>query len=173
MTGRNILAAGYCLYSYSTHIIITTGHSRVHHLVLCNNEFIFKNDIQPVYSKNAKKIYATGHSIDCNYRIKLAIQSLRTNKYLLRYTGCLVADFHNIIMNGGVFLYPLNDYTKEAKIRLLYEANPMAFIIKQLDGGAITEFKTDILHITPKQIHETVSIIFGTKEDIQLVRSYL
>ena len=85
----------------------------------------------------------------------------------------MVADFHNIIMNGGVFLYPLNDYTKEAKIRLLYEANPMAFIIKQLDGGAITEFKTDILHITPKQIHETVSIIFGTKEDIQLVRSYL
>ena len=91
----------------------------------------------------------------------------------MRWVASMVADVHRIISRGGIFMYPRDnrDPEKKGKLRLLYEANPMAFIVEQA-GGAATNGHQRILEIEPQQLHERVAVFLGSKEEVERVTAY-
>jgi fructose-1,6-bisphosphatase I len=85
-----------------------------------------------------------------------------------RYIGSLVADFHRNLLSGGVFLYPADAKSPRGKLRLLYEAAPMAMLVEQA-GGAATDGATRILDIVPQQLHERTPLVIGSKNDVAYI----
>ncbi len=97
----------------------------------------------------------------------------RGKDFNMRWVASMVADVHRILTRGGVFLYPRDARTpdKPGKLRLMYEANPMGFIVEQA-GGAATNGLQRILDVQPSQLHERVSVILGSKHEVDLVTRY-
>jgi fructose-1,6-bisphosphatase I len=91
--------------------------------------------------------------------------------YSSRYIGSLVADFHRTLVRGGVFLYPETKKSPDGKLRLLYEANPLAFLAEQA-GGLATDGKQRILEKMPKAMHERTPLIIGSKEEVEKVLQF-
>jgi fructose-1,6-bisphosphatase I len=97
----------------------------------------------------------------------------RSKDFNMRWVASMVADVHRILTRGGVFLYPWDkrEPEKAGKLRLMYEANPMAFLVEQA-GGAATNGKERILDLQPKQLHERVSVVLGSKNEVDRVTAY-
>ncbi len=96
--------------------------------------------------------------------------------YSLRYIGSLVSDFHRNLIKGGVFLYPRDKKSgkkSEGKLRLLYEAAPLAMVVEQAGGRAITDDGRRILDIEPTSLHQRVPLIIGSKKDVDLAEKFL
>ncbi len=173
--GRNLVAAGYVIYGSSTMFVYTTGNG-VNGFTLDPSvgEFLLSHpDIKiPEYGK----IYSINES---NYDrwpegIKRYVEFIRNHperQYTARWIGSFVADFHRNLLKGGVFLYPENSKNPKGKLRLLYEAIPMAFIIDQA-GGAATDGKRDILDIQPSSLHERIPLIIGSKYEVELYKEF-
>jgi len=89
-----------------------------------------------------------------------------------RYIGSLVADIHRNLMSGGVFLYPADTISPHGKLRLLYEAAPLAFVVEQA-GGAAIDGARDILDIKPSELHQRTPLIIGSKQDVAFARAVL
>jgi len=91
----------------------------------------------------------------------------------MRWIASMVADVHRILTRGGIFMYPWDkrEPRKAGKLRLMYEANPMSWLIEQA-GGASTNGRERILNIQPKQLHERVSVILGSKNEVERVTRY-
>ena len=89
-----------------------------------------------------------------------------------RYVGSLVADFHRNLLGGGLFAYPANRKNKRGKLRLLYEASPLAFIVEQA-GGAATDGKERILDIQPTELHQRTPLYIGSANDVEAARTLL
>jgi fructose-1,6-bisphosphatase I len=89
-----------------------------------------------------------------------------------RYVGSLVADFHRNLLGGGLFAYPGNRKNKRGKLRLLYEASPLAFIVEQA-GGAATDGAQRILDIQPTELHQRTPLFIGSKNDVDAARAML
>ena len=85
----------------------------------------------------------------------------------VRYVGSLVADFHRNLLGGGVFCYPASRKSPHGKLRLLYEANPLAFICEQA-GGAAIDGKTRLLDVQPTELHQRVPLFMGSKSDVDI-----
>src|SRR5687767_15685279 len=85
----------------------------------------------------------------------------------VRYVGSLVADFHRNLLGGGIFCYPANRKKPKGKLRLLYEANPLAFIVEQA-GGAASDGTQRILDIQPTELHERTPLYIGSKAEVEL-----
>ncbi len=172
-TGRNLVCSGYVIYGSSTMFVYTTGNG-VNGFTLDPSvgEFLLshKNMKIPEYGK----IYSINES---NYdkwtdNIKSYIDFLRNHKeriYTARYIGSFVADFHRNLLKGGVFLYTEDKNHEKGKLRLLYEANPMAFIAEQA-GGAATDGQNDILDICPTGLHVRTPIVIGSKYEVELYK---
>ena len=92
--------------------------------------------------------------------------------YSSRYVGSLVADFHRTLLKGGIFLYPPTRHYPGGKLRLMYEANPIAFIAEQA-GGAATDGTNRILDIQPKSLHQRVPLLVGSREEMDLLMHQL
>jgi fructose-1,6-bisphosphatase I len=97
----------------------------------------------------------------------------RGKDFNMRWIASMVADVHRILTRGGVFLYPWDkrDPDKPGKLRLMYEANPMAWLIEQA-GGAATDGLRRILDIVPTKLHERVSVVLGSKNEVNLITGY-
>ena len=89
-----------------------------------------------------------------------------------RYVGSLVADFHRNLLGGGLFAYPANRKNRRGKLRLLYEANPLAFIVEQA-GGAATNGTQRIMDVEPTELHQRTPLFIGSKNDVDAARSML
>ena len=91
----------------------------------------------------------------------------------MRWIASMVADVHRILNRGGIFMYPADKRTpdKPGKLRLMYEANPMAFIVEQA-GGAATNGEKRILDVVPKSLHERVAVFLGSKNEVDRVTRY-
>jgi len=168
--GATMIAALYILYGPLTILTLTTGKG-VHEFVLDDTgEFILKEqDIRipegKLYAPGAlRKDYLPAHA--------RWIEHLEHEGYKLRFSGCFVADVHQILHKGGVFTYPGFKGREKGKLRLLYEANPMGRIIHEA-GGAISNGKTDILRITPEKIDQVTPIYIGGKKEIGLIEKYM
>jgi fructose-1,6-bisphosphatase I len=90
----------------------------------------------------------------------------------VRYVGSLVADFHRNLLGGGIFAYPANRKSPQGKLRLLYEANPLAFIVEQAGGAAINGSER-ILDIDPNDLHQRTPLYIGSKGDVDIATSML
>ena len=91
----------------------------------------------------------------------------------MRWVASMVADVHRIMTRGGIFMYPLDSKMKDkgGKLRLMYEANPMAFLVEQA-GGAATTGRQRILDIQPDNLHQRVPVILGSKNEVERVTGY-
>jgi fructose-1,6-bisphosphatase I len=168
--GNTMVAALYILYGPLTLLTLTTGKG-VHEFVLDDaGEFILKE-------QNIKipegKIYSPG-ALRREYLPAHArwIEALEKEGYKLRFSGCFVADVHQILHKGGVFTYPGFKGKEKGKLRLLYEANPMGMIIHEA-GGAVSNGRSDILAILPKANSDITPIYIGGKKEIALIEKYM
>jgi len=179
--GRKQVAAGYIIYGSSTMLVYTTGEG-VHGFTLdpsVGEFFLSHPDIRiPEKAKyySVNEAY-TNYWYDStrNYIDYLKVIDKESGRpYSLRYIGSLVADFHRNLIKGGIFLYPRDKKSKssQGKLRLLYEAAPMAMIIEQAGGRAITDTGESILDIMPKELHQRVPLIIGSKEDVGMAESF-
>ena len=168
--GAKMVAALYILYGPLTLLTFTTGKG-VHEFVLDETgEFMLKDrDIKipegKIYAPGAlRKEYLPAHA--------RWIEHLEQSGYKLRFSGCFVADVHQILHKGGVFTYPGIKGKEKGKLRLLYEANPMGKIIAEA-GGAISNGRRNILDITPQAISDITPIYVGGKKEIALIEKFM
>ena len=170
--GTKQVCAGYVLYGSSTMFVYTTGHGVSGFTLdpsvgefLLSHENIRMPDQGKIYSVNEGNAasWDEGTSKYINYLKQTDKETRRP--YSLRYIGSLVADIHRTLTYGGIFLYPADRKSPKGKLRLLYEAAPMAMIIEQAGGRAISG-KERILDIQPKELHQRVPLIIGSKEDV-------
>ncbi|MEC4983596.1 MAG: class 1 fructose-bisphosphatase [Oscillatoria sp. PMC 1068.18] len=172
--GRKQLAAGYVLYGPSTLLVYSIGNG-VHSFILDPSlgEFILTEENitipshGPVYSVNEGNFWQWDDSIREYTRYVH-----RHEGYTARYGGALVGDFHRILLQGGVFLYPGTKKKPQGKLRLLYESSPLAFLIEQAGGKASTGVE-DILDVIPDKLHARTPLVIGSTEDVQLVESFI
>ncbi|MDB4943058.1 MAG: Fructose,6-bisphosphatase, type [Labilithrix sp.] len=186
--GREIAAAGYVLYGPSTVFVMSTGHG-AHGFTLdpsIGEFFLSHPDIKTpdrgtsfsvnegnyarwspeiqAWSRWIKAADASGPGTDGGEPFK--------TPYGARYVGSLVADAHRTLMKGGIFAYPADSKSKSGKLRLLYEANPMAYLFEQA-GGAATDGKDRILDIVPSSLHQRVPLVLGSKDDVAAYRQFV
>jgi fructose-1,6-bisphosphatase I len=168
--GSHLVAALYILYGPLTTLTFTTGWG-VHEFALDETgEFdLLHQDLQipegKVYAPGAlRKDYLPAHA--------RWIDQLEQSGYKLRFSGCFVADVHQILHKGGVFSYPGIKGKEKGKLRLLYEANPMGKLIHEA-GGAISNGKGDILAIQPEAIDQVTPIYIGGKKEIALIEKFM
>ncbi len=173
--GRELVAAGYVIYGSSTMFVYTTGNG-VNGFTLDPSvgEFLLSHpDIKiPEYGK----IYSINESNFDRWPegIKEYVKFIRNHpdrQYTARWIGSFVADFHRNLLKGGVFLYPENSKNPKGKLRLLYEAIPMAFIVEQA-GGKATDGKRNILDIQPESLHERIPLVIGSKYEVDLYTEF-
>lgn len=171
--GRSIVAAGYALYGSATMVVLSVG-SGVHGFMLdpAIGEFVLTE--RNIRIKPRGKTYSIneGYAKFWYDPVKDYIESKKYPKsgkpYGARYIGSMVADVHRTLMYGGIFAYPATKEAPKGKLRLLYECNPMAYIMEQA-GGLATTGTMPILDIVPEAIHQRVPIFMGSREDVEEV----
>jgi fructose-1,6-bisphosphatase I len=170
--GREIIAAGYVLYGPSTVFVLSTGQG-AHGFTLdpsIGEFFLSQPDIR-CPTKGSCFSVNEGNSSRWTPEIQKWSQWIKGENYGARYVGSLVADAHRTLMKGGIFAYPADSKSKNGKLRLLYEANPMAFLFEQA-GGAATNGNERILDIVPSELHQRTPLILGSKDDVAAYRQF-
>ena len=180
--GSRQVAAGYIIYGSSTMLVYTTGEG-VHGFTLDPSVGEFFLSHPDIRIPERAKYYSINEAYT-NYWFEgtrkyvdylKEIDQDTGRPYSQRYIGTLVADFHRNLISGGIFLYPRDrkSTTKpEGKLRLLYEAAPMAMIAKEAGGLAITDDGRDILEIEPEHLHQRVPLIIGSRDDVEMARKF-
>jgi len=167
--GYDQIAAGYFIYGSSTMMVYTTGHG-VHGFTLDPSLGEFLLSHENIRTPTRGKMYSIneGNISSWDEGTRRYIDYVKEDRkdhghpYTLRYIGSLVADFHRNLLKGGIFLYP----GPKGKLRLLYEAAPLAMVVEQA-GGAATTGGERILDIQPTSLHQRVPLIIGSREDVR------
>ena len=177
--GFKQVAAGYVVYGSSTILVYTAGND-VHGFTLdpAFGEFILSH--KNIQTPKKSKIYSIneGNYLYLHPGLKKYIKYLQEEDeqtgrpYTGRYIGSMIADFHRNLLYGGIFMYPADSRNPNGKLRLMYECNPVAFIIEQAGGKAI-DGKQRILDIKPENLHQRVPIFVGSEEDVNMVEKFL
>jgi fructose-1,6-bisphosphatase I len=164
--GCRQVAAGYVVYGSSTILVYTTGRG-VHGFTLDPSVGAYvlshENIVMPARGKYYSCNEAYQDNFPAPYRDYLV--QLKMQKYASRYIGSLVADFHRTLLKGGVFLYPPTSDHPQGKLRLLYEANPIAFIAEQA-GGSASDGTNRILDIQPASVHARTPLVVGSRDEM-------
>lgn len=179
--GTEQVAAGYGLYGPSTMFVLTIGNG-VHGFTLDREmgSFIYTHPFMTVPHETSE--YAINAS---NYRhweapVKRYIDELQQGKagprgrdFNMRWVAAMVADVHRILTRGGVFMYPLDEKCRAqgGRLRLMYEANPMAMIIEQA-GGAASTGRQRIMDVKPTQLHQRIPVVLGSSSEVERVVEY-
>ena len=172
--GARQIAAGYVLYGSSTVFVLTLGKG-VDMFVLDPSIGAFMRVEQNLQIPAANKTYSVNEgnrqTFPDGYRHYL--DWAQGNGYSSRYAGAMVADVHRILLKGGVFLYPPTKKAPQGKLRLMYEANPMAMIIEQAGGKTMAAPGQRVLDIEPKAIHQRTPVILGAADQVDHVLAHL
>jgi len=174
--GEKQLAAGYIVYGSSTMLVYTTGEG-VHMFTLDPSvgAFLLANENVVMPEKGKSYSVNEGNFNSFPRGVKDFLNWCKTEEagpYTGRYIGSLVADFHRTLLRGGIFLYPPTAKSPSGKLRLLYEANPMAFLAEQA-GGRATDGKLDILKKVPTSLHERTPLYVGSKYEMDRLHTCL
>ena len=178
--GRRQIAAGYVLYGPSVILAITTGNGVAMYNLGADGVFYQTED--QIQVPESTEEFAINMS---NQRFWQAPMQTYVNDLLLgedgplgkrfnmRWIASMVAEVHRILTRGGVFMYPYDsrDPSKAGKLRLMYEGNPMSFLIEQA-GGASSDTQKPIMDVEPHHIHQRVPVILGSKEEVERVNRY-
>lgn len=183
--GREIIAAGYVLYGPSTIFVLSTGQG-AHAFTLdpsIGEFFVSQPNIKcPTrgtcfsvnegnYSRWAPEVQSWSRWIKSDSSVTPDAAGFAT-PYGSRYVGSLVADAHRTLVKGGIFAYPADTKSKKGKLRLLYEANPMAYLFEQA-GGSATNGVDRILDIMPTEIHQRTPLVIGSKDEVAAYRQFV
>ena len=176
--GIRQVAAGYVIYGSSTMLVYTTGQG-AHGFTLdpALGEFLLSHPDIRIPGKarylSVNDSYETMWTEDVVELMKIYKGQVEGRRALNgRYVGSLVADFHRNLLGGGVFAYPANQKSPKGKLRLLYEANPLAFIVEQAGGAAIDGTRR-ILEVKPTELHQRTPLYIGSKTEIELAKQML
>jgi fructose-1,6-bisphosphatase I len=177
--GRNLVAAGYVVYGSSTILVYTTGNG-VHGFTLDPSigEFLLSHENIRIPKKG--DIYSVNEGYyerwDENMRRLVnyfkAEDKATKRPYKSRYVGTLVADFHRTLLYGGIFMYPADSKNPNGKLRLIYEAAPLAFVIEKAGGRASNGYQ-DILDIKPTDLHQRTPLFIGSEEDVRIAEEFI
>ena len=173
--GRSQVAAGYILYGSSTMLVYTTG-TGVHGFTLDPSigEFILSHSDMRM-PQQPKKVYSVNEAYYARWtrgQQKLVTHLKTTEGFGSRYIGSLVADFHRTLLQGGLFMYPGESENPVGKLRLQYEASPMAMIAEQAGGRASTG-TMDIMDVQPGSLHQRIPLYIGSKSFVDLADEML
>lgn len=179
--GAEQVCAGFVLYGPSTMMILTTGHG-VNGFTLDQDigEFILTHPNMRIPEETCEFAINMSNQRFWEPPVQRYIdeclqgkEGVREKDFNMRWVASLVADVYRILTRGGVFLYPydLRDRAKPGKLRIMYEANPMAFIVEQA-GGVCSTGRERILDIKPTGIHQRVPVILGSKNEVERIVSY-
>jgi len=177
--GEKQVAAGYVIYGSSTMLVYTTGNG-VHGFTYDPSIGSFCLSHENMMIPEKGKIYSINEGnyirfpMGVKKYIKYCQESMPEDNrpYTSRYIGSLVADFHRNLLKGGIYLYPSTESHPRGKLRLLYECNPMAFLIEQA-GGLASDGKNRIMTLKPTELHERVPFFVGSKEMVGKVEEFL
>ncbi|HET7023788.1 MAG TPA: class 1 fructose-bisphosphatase [Gemmatimonadales bacterium] len=177
--GRKLVAAGYVMYGSSTMLIYSTGIG-VHGFTLDPSIGEFLLSREQITIPRSGRYYSVNESNFARWdrRTQKSVRGFhgdfpdRIGGKNSRYIGSLVADFHRNLMAGGIFMYPADTKNPQGKLRLLYEASPMAFIAEQA-GGAGTDGSFPILDIVPHSLHQRTPLVIGSRDDVDWVRQVM
>jgi len=177
--GRNQIAAGYIMYGSSVMMVYTTGQG-VHGFTLdpTIGEFVLSHP--GIQTPSCGRYYSINESYFARWSkgMQRAVRGFhgdfpeRIAAKNSRYIGALVADFHRNLVTGGIFLYPGETSRPSGKLRLCYEASPLAFVAEQA-GGAATDGLRRILDLEPSQLHQRTPLVIGSAGDVEFVRQML
>ena len=177
--GYRQVAAGYVVYGSSTIMVYTAGKG-VHGFTLDPSigEFILSYENMKIPERT--KIFSVneGNYSKWSVGFRKYIDYIKQNEpsdgrpYSARYVGSLVADFHRNLLYGGVFAYPPDNKNKNGKLRLMYEANPLAFLIEQA-GGKASDGQNRILDIVPNALHQRTPLFIGSNSEVSLIEKFL
>src|SRR3989440_4052356 len=177
--GRNQVAAGFAVYGPTTVFVITVGDGaygftldrETYTFVLTHPDIRIPEDTQEfaINMSNARRWEpAVKRYID---ECLAGKDGSRGKDFNMRWVASMVADVFRVLSRGGIFMYPRDSKNKDGRLRLMYEANPMSFIVEQA-GGAATDGTTRILDLQPKGLHQRVAVILGSKNEVDRVTSY-
>ena len=173
------VAAGYILYGSSTVFVLTTGQG-VDMFVLDPSIGSFVLVERGVRIPESGKTYSVNEANRATFSagFQRYLDWAHREGYSSRYIGSMVADVHRTLLKGGVFLYPPTRKNPEGKLRLLYEANPMAMIVEQAGGTAVAPAAADsvpprILDVKPQSIHQRTSVVLGSPREVEHVVRHL
>ena len=170
--GAKQVAAGYVLYGSSTVLVLTTGNG-VDMFVLDQSIGSFVLVEKQLQIPEGNHTYSINEAYTKRFEneIQHYLSWAHEHEYSSRYIGSMVADVHRILLKGGVFLYPPTADKPEGKLRLMYEANPMAMVIEQAGGKAFARGNR-ILDIEPSGLHQRVSVVLGSSDQVDAVLAH-
>ncbi|PRY26429.1 D-fructose 1,6-bisphosphatase [Aliiruegeria haliotis] len=179
--GTEQICAGYSIYGPATTLVVTLGHG-VHEFVnhLGTGEFrIVSGNMRVPEDSNEFSINASRYG-DWDQPVRQYIEECiagesgpRCKRFNMRWSGSMVVDIHRILTRGGVFLYPVDQANRGSggKLRLMYEANPMALLIEQA-GGAASTGEARILDVVPTSIHERAPVVLGSRTEVDRIEQH-
>jgi len=178
--GRKQIAAGYVLYGPSVILAITTGNGVAMYNLGADGDFYQTED--QIQVPETTEEFAINMSNQRFWQIPmqnyvndllLGEKGPLGKRFNMRWIASMVAEVHRILTRGGIFMYPYDsrDPSKAGKLRLMYEGNPMSFLIEQA-GGASSDTQIPIMDVEPNHIHQRVPVILGSKEEVERVNRY-
>ncbi|WP_301391456.1 class 1 fructose-bisphosphatase, partial [Thalassolituus sp. UBA2107] len=179
--GNKQVAAGYVLYGPSTLLVFSTGEG-VHSFTLDPRigEFVLQRDNIQVPTETQEFAINMSNQRFWLPQMQNYVADLLKGeegplgkRYNMRWIASMVAEIHRILTRGGIFMYPFDnrDPSKPGKLRLMYEGNPMSMLIEQAGGKASTAFE-DIMDVAPDAIHQRVSVVMGSADEVEKACSY-
>jgi fructose-1,6-bisphosphatase I len=179
--GTEQLAAGYVVYGPATVLVLTFGHG-THEFTLEREVGSFMLSRRGIRIPEEATEFAINMSNQRHWQVPMqryigellaGTTGPRGKDFNMRWVASMVADVHRIVTRGGVFYYPLDAKILQqgGKLRLMYEANPMAFIIEQA-GGAATTGRERIMDIQPSKLHQRVPVFLGSKKEVEIATHY-
>ncbi len=177
--GDNLVCGGYVLYGSSTMLVYTTGNG-VHGFTLDPSvgEFLLSHPDMQIPKRGTIYSVNEGYYNLWDENVRRYVDYLKSDKnkngkpYKMRYIGSLVADFHRTLIYGGIFMYPADKNSPSGKLRLLYEANPLSFVVEQAGGRAI-DGRQRIRDIQPTDLHQRTPLFIGSEEDVKEAEAFL
>ena len=179
--GSQQVAAGYCVYGPQTTLVLTFGDG-VAMFTLDSELGSFVLTQENVRIPEETKEFAINMSNMRHWDVPVkryvdeclaGVEGPRNKDFNMRWIASMVADVHRILTRGGIFMYPWDkrEPNKPGKLRLMYEANPMSWLVEQA-GGAATNGRERILDVQPTKLHERVSVVLGSKKEVERVTQY-
>jgi fructose-1,6-bisphosphatase len=178
--GTEQLAAGYAAYGNSTSLVLTFGRAVAVFTLDADGRFILTEDAVAIPEASAEYAINTARERFWDEATRAYVaESVAgetgplAKRYNMRWVGSMVADIHRILMRGGIFLYPVDSETREkgGRLRLMYEANPMAMIVEAA-GGAASTGHGPIRHVQPTDIHQRIPVILGSREEVERIERH-
>ncbi|MDR2261297.1 MAG: class 1 fructose-bisphosphatase [Azoarcus sp.] len=179
--GRAQLAAGYAIYGPSTQLVLTVGNG-VHAFTLDREtgDFIHTHPFMTVPAQTREYAINASNMRHWEAPVRRYIAELQQGRggprgvdFNMRWVAAMVADVHRVLTRGGIFMYPLDEKCRAqgGRLRLMYEANPMALLVEQA-GGAASTGRECILDVVPQRLHQRVPVILGSRHEVERLVSF-